>query len=260
MDIGLCISPQAASGLPEGAFDFLEANVQSLLVPEADEAIWKLNLISAEGASRPIRAANCFLPGAMKCLGPAADRTRLLRYADNAFRRAREVGIEVIVFGSGAARALPNGYSREQAMEQFVDLLRALGPVADLHSILLVIEPLHPGECTFINSLADGAEAVLAADHPRIQVLADTYHMRMNDESPDEIRRFGGVLKHFHVAERADRGWPGRTRENLRPFYTALKAIDYGGRLSIECRWEELGRDLEASTRFLREELASAGF
>src|SRR5205823_334 len=135
-----------------------------------------------------------------------------------------------------------------------------IGPLAERHRVMLVIEPLNSSECNFITSLADGAQAVTSANHPHVRLLADTFHMLMDGEPPDEITRCAHLLKHVHVAEHAQRGWPGRAHEDLQPFYTALKKCGYSGDISIECIWENLARDAEVSCRFLREELGRAGF
>ena len=259
MEIGICTSPQVAAQLPARAFDFIEVSVQAFLAPEHGEDDFVPNLKAATESPRPIKSANCFLPAVLKCVGPEVDDERLLRYAENTFRLAEKAGIEIIVVGSGAARALPEGFSKSDATMQFAQLLKVLGPAAQHHGVTLVVEPLNSRECNFINSLAEGAEAVMLTDHPNVRLLADIYHMRMENEPASEIVRFGDLLRHVHVAEHAGRAWPGKGREDLREFYGALKEVNYTGRIAIECNWDDITRDVEPSTSFLREQLAAAG-
>jgi len=117
MEIGICVHPAKAAGLPGDAFDFIEVFVQNFLVPEKDEAEFKPNLDAARSAIKPVTSANGFLPTDLKCVGPDVDEARLMRYAETAFRRAEQVGIKIIVFGSGGARTVPEGYPMEQAMD-----------------------------------------------------------------------------------------------------------------------------------------------
>lgn len=259
MEIGLCTSPQAASQLPSGAFDFIEAHVQEFLLPEKSEADFAQNLEAAKALSKPIRAANCFLPGELKCVGPNVDHDRLMRYAETVFRRAQKAGIEIIVFGSGASRAVPDNFFKADTMNQFTRLLKMFGTAAEYFGVTIAVEPLNSHECNFINTLAEGAEAVMLAGHPNVRLLADIFHMRLENEPVSELVRFGHLLAHAHVSEQAERGWPGKAGEDLSDFYEALKTIHYTGGLAIESKWNDFARDAEPSVEYVRKQLAKSG-
>lgn len=256
LPLGLCCTPKEAESLDPAAFDFIEVNVQNFLVPGLDDSAFLPHLEQARAAVKPVKSANCFLPGALKCVGPAIDSDRLLRYAGTAFTRARRVGIDTIVFGSGAARIVPDGYPHPQALHDFVRLLRLLAPIAQHHAITLVIEPLNKGECNFINSLAQGAEAVEQCAHPNVRLLADFYHMLKEAEPASEIARYGHLIKHTHAAELAGRSFPGKSRENFRPFFQALREARYTGAIALECAWDDLQADLTPSAQYIRHQMA----
>ena len=184
------------------------------------------------------------------------DCGRLTRYAERAFERAGRAGIGIIVFGSGAARMVSGDYPPRQAFDDFIGTLRLLGPMAERHGVTLVIEPLNKSECNFINSLAEGAEAVEHCDHPNIRLLADLYHMLKEGEPASEIVRFGHLIRHTHAAELAGRSHPGKSRENFRPFFQALRQIGYAGPISLECRWDDIRTDLGPSAHYLRGQMA----
>ena len=120
---------------------------------------------------------------------------RIVAYAESAFQRAKEVGIRTIVFGSGGSRALVENFDKGRAEKQFVDVLKAIAPLAANYAVQIVIEPLNRGECNFINSLAEGAAAVRGCGHHSVLLLADIYHMLREDEDPQEILRFGELLR-----------------------------------------------------------------
>jgi len=252
MNIGICCHPKDVEGLEADGFDFIEAGVQGFLVPEQEESVFLANLESARRAVKPLKAANGFLPGDLKCTGPNIDRERLVRYATSAFKRAEQVGIGIIVFGSGAARAVPEDYPKEQALKDFVEVLKLMGPVAQLHGVTLVVEPLNRSECNFINSVAEGAEAVEQCNHPNVRLLADFYHMLKDGEPATEIARFGHLIAHTHVAELAGRAFPGKSGEDFRPFFRALRQSRYTGSISLECAWGEMRSELAGSIRYLR--------
>ena len=145
-----------------------------------------------------------------------------------------------IVFGSGGSRSIPEGFSKDSAFIQFIRLCKDLGPIAAKYQVILVIEPLNTSEVNFINSVAEGAKIVEATNHPNIKLLADIYHMLRENESPDEIIKYGHLIKHAHVAENNGRAVPGTHNENLSSYYKAFKKIGYKGKISIEGRWENM--------------------
>lgn len=245
--------------MARAAFDYLEVNVQEFLIAEEDEAAFAAKLDAAKRAPLPILAANCFIPGALKCTGPDVDTERLVRYAETAFRRAQQVGIRHIVFGSGGSRQIPKGFDRKVARDQFVSYVRRIAPLAAYHEVTLVIEPLNKKECNFINSLGEGASIVEEVNHLHLRLLADIYHMRMEQESPDEIIRHGQWIRHAHVAELEGRFAPGTSGEDFGPYLRALKKIGYSNALSIECVWKQFPEQSAGSLKGLREQVGEAG-
>lgn len=258
MKIGICIDPLATLPWPSRPGDFLEANVQQLFIPEAPDAAFSeiaKKLIPLRGA---IPAANCFLPAGLKVVGPSVDHERLVRYADTAFRRAASIGARIIVFGSGGARQIPDGWPAVEGFEQFVRVLETCAPLARRHGITLLVEPLNRGECNLVNTIQEGAIAVARVNHPNIRLLVDIFHMLRNDEPAGDIVKVGPWIAHVHIAEKEARTAPGVKGDDFRPFFAALKRISYQGDLSLECG---LGPDpLTASTQsiaFLRAQQAA---
>ena len=240
MNIGVCIDPFAALTWPSSPCDYVEANVQVLFRPEAPEAEFDelAGRLSAWGGR--VLAANCFLPADLKVTGPNVDRGRLERYADTAFRRAARVGVKFIVFGSGGARQVAEGWPLAEGFEQYVRALEVCAPLAAKHGIVLVVEPLNRTECNLVNTVLEGAVAVARVNHPNIRLLVDIFHMLRNGESPDDIVKAGPWIAHAHVAEKTERTAPGMAGDDFRPFLAALKRADYEGSLSIE---GDLGAD-----------------
>lgn len=256
MEFGVCTGFSRAQSLV-GAADYVEENVQKLLVGNNDEAAFAA---STEGTSKcplPIPVANCFIPGSLKCVGPDRDMDELLGYCQNVFRRAETVGIETIVFGSGGARSIPEGTTEGQAIAQFTELCREIAPIAGAYGIMIVIEPLC--DCNLINYLWEGAKIVEAVDHPNLKLLADFFHMLRFGDAPQDIATFGEHLRHIHIAEPANRTPPGVEPYDFSPFFDALGEAGYNGRISLECSWgDDLAAEAAAGIVCLREMLVIA--
>src|SRR5258706_7392070 len=97
MQFGLYIDIKHCSVLTNDQFDFIEENVQTLLVPEADEEAFRERLAIVRSLTKPVAAANRLLPADLKPVGPAVDEARLQRWGETVFRRAEEVGVKTIV-------------------------------------------------------------------------------------------------------------------------------------------------------------------
>jgi sugar phosphate isomerase/epimerase len=261
MKIGICADPATLASLRAPlAFDFIEGHVQNFLKPEASDAEFSFNAAALRNCARSMPASNCFLPADLKVTGPKIDYPRLDRYAATAFRRANEIGMKVIVFGSAGARMLPKDFSAAHGFEQYVDILRHFAPMAAAQGVTLVVEPLNRGECNLVNTILEGAEAVERTAHPSVKLLVDIFHMLRNGESPDDIAKVGHLVHHAHVAENKDRAAPGVNGEDLRPYYRALKKIGYDAALTVEAVWTDLPAQVNPAIAALKTQLAAAGY
>ena len=88
-----------------------------------------------------------------------------------------EIGLKVMVLGSGTARNIPEGFSRDEAVKQFTELCRQLAKVAEQYNVVIAIEPLQHSETNFINTVSEGADIARAVNNSHLGVLADFFHM-----------------------------------------------------------------------------------
>jgi sugar phosphate isomerase/epimerase len=261
MQLGFCTDPATLATLPtRPRCDFIEGHVVNFMTPEAPDADFAPRAAALRACGFPMPAANVLLPPALKVVGPAVDQVRLDRYARTVFRRAKEIGMSIIVFGSAGARMIPEGFSAVKAFEQYVDALKQFGPLAREQGVLLLVEPLNRGECNLVNTILEGAEAVQRANVPAVKLLVDFFHMLRNDESPDDIVKVGPLIRHAHLAEKKDRAAPGVNGEDFRPFLRALRRTGYNERLALEPFWTDLPRQLEAALAETRRQLADSGY
>jgi len=256
LELGACRPLEQAAVLQQAGLAYVEESVQHFLLPDRPDAEFVPHLEKLQRAALPIRACNGFFPADLKLVGPAADPPRALQYGRTAVARAGQARIGLLVLGSGKSRAVPAGFEPARAREQFIRLCRQLGPLAREHGVTVALEPLNRGETNLLNSVAEGVEFVDAIGDAGIQLLADFYHMAREHEDPDVIRKAGRRLRHCHVSE-ANRAPPGTTGQDFRPYFRALQAIGYTGRLSLECRWVKLVPELVRARAALMEQMQS---
>ena len=224
-------------------------------MPTKTEEEFDVMLKEVAPSPLPIKACNGFIPGHLKSVGPDAVPSEILEFVEVALRRAQKAGVEIIVFGSGGSRSIPDGFPREKARRQFVDLGKKMARIAQKYQVTIVLEPLNTGECNFINSVSEGGEIVKNIHHPNFRLLADLYHMKMDNEGPESIVKYGNLIKHAHIAEKQDRAVPGTFNEDFRPYLSALKKIRYQGRISIEARWKDFDTQIPIAIETIKIQL-----
>lgn len=250
MLFGCCGSLEQAEAVHAAGFDFLEATVVSL-IPESDEIAFAPILERYRALPLPVRACNVFLPGDLKLTGPAVDFARARRYVETALPRARQIGAEVVVFGSGLARMIPDGFPRDEALAQLAAFLDMVADVASAAGITIAIEPLNRKESNVLNSVAEGVALAQRVNRAPIRVLADFYHMDEEGEPLSEISRRGEWLAHIHVAD-TGRLAPGTGDYPYPAFVEELRRIGYDGMVSVECRWRDFAAEAGPAAAFLR--------
>lgn len=254
--IGISTSIANNGILVSAGYSFVEENVRAFLCPAEAESVFEQKLAILKDSKLPVEACNSFLPGNLKCVGPSPFHEDILKFAETAFRRAQKAGVKTIVFGSGGARAIPEGFSREEAKQQFISLCKQLAVYAQKYNVVISLEPLNTRECNFVNSVAEGGEIVRTVNHENFRLLADIYHMLMENESPSNITKYGYLLYHTHIAEKTGRTAPGVNKEDFTPYFKALRDVKYEGRMAIECSWKNLEEQAGDALVEIRRQLA----
>jgi sugar phosphate isomerase/epimerase len=235
MLFGVCCGPEQASQAKQFGWDYVEYSVQGVLKGLQPDAEWQGASITGAMAV-PGPAANVLVPGTLKITGPDANLEALRDYMTRVLTRAGKVGCTTLVFGSGAARGVPDGFDRAKAREQILAFLSMAGPIAQASGVTIVVEPLNRGECNIINSIAEGLTYVRELNHPNVKQLLDTYHLWLEQEPLVSIRDAGKLLRHVHVADRDGRTAPGESgMSDYRGVFRILKEINYDLRISVEC-------------------------
>mgnify|MGYP001021144206 CR=1 FL=1 len=259
ISLGVFADYKQAQYLRKLGCNYIEESVGGFLLPQEGEPGFNKNLHQLHQVKFPIWSYVILLPADLKTLGPDANHEAVLARTETALKRAKACGSHYIVFGSGGSRMIPDGFDREKAKQQHIEVTRKMAPLAEKHGITIAVEPLNRGETNFINSLAEGVEIVEAVNSPRVQLLCDIYHMLKEDESPEEIIKYGKYIVHCHIAEKESRTPPGVKGDNFRPYLRALKKIGYKGGLSIECfKYTDFDREIKTGIEVLRKQILEA--
>ena len=264
---GACRPPADTKLMASIGYDFFEYSGGAALGPDKDAEWWKRQKDLLLSQPIPMRSCNGFIPGTFRLTGPKADHNPALDYAETALRRAEEVGVKTIVFGSSGARNVPGDFTGpreqqpnlEEGVRQYTEFCRRLcRRVCDLRGVCVVIEPLRPKESNIINFVWQGVQICGDVGSPRLCQLADIFHMMMGRESAESIVQAGDLLKHCHIASFDTRQFPGSdplTVDRPRPYFDALRKIGYAGGVSCECGWGEKGalaKNLEKALETLK--------
>ena len=251
----VCTSVEDYPKLFDAGYDYIEPTVGGLLMPSADESEFTVQREFVRTLDARVISCTIFLPRTLKAVGHETHHDEIMEWAETTFRRAQELEIPYIVFGSGRSRMREDDFSYAQARTQFVELCRKLGPLAEQYHVTVLIEPLNRGETNFINSLAEGADVVTETNHPNVQLLCDIFHMLRENEPAEEIVKYGQYIKHCHIAEKENRTAPGMERFDFTAYFDALKEIGYAGCISVEGTWgEDMDTQLAPTLQYMKEQ------
>jgi D-psicose/D-tagatose/L-ribulose 3-epimerase len=236
-------------------FDYSEPAVTQTM--ELSDADFEKALAKARGAKIRVEAMNWFLPATLKVTGPSIDRARVREYIERSLARAEALGAKVVVFGSGGARSVPDGFPRDEAWKQLQQFLRECGDHIEAHryGMVIGIEPLRKAESNILNSIGEAWQLAKDTSHPKVRIIADFYHLAVENEDPAIILKARRYIVHCHIANpNGGRTFPKDESEDARyaSFFKMLKKIGYSGRLSLEANTADLEGDSRAGLAFMK--------
>lgn len=209
-----------------------------------------------QAAGLKAEAMNSMLPGDSVLYGGPADTKKLLDFTARGMERAAELGGDVVVFGSGTARRIPDGMTREQAEERITQLLGQFCEIAAPYGMRIAVEPLRATETNFIHTLIDALAIIRRLPECRnLGVNADLFHMLEGNETFSDCSLVGDKLFHVHVCT-PERTYPrpgnAAHDETYRAFAEALRNADYHGTVSVEGITHDLAGEMPPALRHLR--------
>lgn len=133
-----------------------------------------------------------------------------------------------------------DGVDRETALGWLREGLNALGRHARERGVPLIYEPLNRYETNLCNTVAAGVELVQTLSTDNVVLLADLFHMNIEEVDMAAALRAGGRhIGHVHFVD-SNRRPAGCGHLDYGPIIAALQDIHYGGYLSAEaCAWPD---------------------
>jgi len=252
MRFGCCVPRGRIVTAQRIGFDYVELKVTESLIPLKTDVKWGPVREEIARHNIPVEATNVFFPRDWPLIGERRDWAATTNYMEKAIERAHQLGVRVMVFGSGAARSVPKGFPLEQAQTQLREVLLLAGDVAGRYGIIIAIEPLRRAETNQINRVSEALALARSLQHPHVRVVADLWHMYEENEPLSDILETKDYLAHVHVADSGRRA-PGTGSFDYDTFFAHLRTIGYTGRVSIECKWSDFEQESHCALAYLRD-------
>ena len=124
--------------------------------------------------------------------------------------------------------------SRDQALDLLAEALNELGTHAESQNVPLIYEPLNRYETNLITRIEDGVEFLKSLTTNNIKLLADLFHMNIEEANlPEAIHAGKGSIGHVHFVD-SNRQAAGFGHMDFAPIAAALREIGYNGYASAE--------------------------
>ena len=264
MRFGNCISYKDLANieiLKKAGFDYVEIPISPVYTAEASEVSAFLSALEKNNIK--CEAVNVLFPGGTVLTGDKADLPAAEEYLNKIFDKTKNFGYEVVVLGSGGARKYPEGFPKDKAVKQMIELIKnILCDHAEKYNFVLAVEELNKSETNIINMLAEAKYIIDEVNSPRVKLLADLYHIGLENDDISQLKNYGGIIEHCHIANTHKRYYPIKTDSDeiiskYREFFDALKFAGYDKRLSIEGGLGAISGDFEEESRASLEFLKS---
>ena len=253
--IGICAQLDRAPLLAAAGADHIEPGFG--VVAGMDDATFADNITLLRESGLCVDSMNSMLPGTAILYGDEAQTEQLFGYVRHGMERAAILGCRNVVFGSGTARKIPEGWSLRDAQLRIATLLDRFCDIARPYGIRIAIEPLRAFETNFIHTIADAAEIIALLPHcDNLGINADIYHMLEGNEPFDALSHAGDRLYHVHICA-PDRHIPRAERPEsdhvlYRDFFRALHAANYEGTVSVEAIAKDWREDAPSALAIIR--------
>ncbi|MBC7320142.1 sugar phosphate isomerase/epimerase, partial [bacterium] len=192
--------------LKEIGYDYIELSLAHISRLSDEEFEGLKTRLDASGLK--CEACNNFFPPEIRLTGDQVDYKKIEEYLGLVLSRVNMLGVEVIVFGSGPAKMVPEGFPMEKAWQQLVELTKYISDLAEKYNVTIAIEPLRREECNIINRVSEGLRLVKEVSRGNVKLLVDFYHLRSEREDPSILKECKDHLRHVHFARFEGRTFP----------------------------------------------------
>lgn len=233
--IGACVGLSNLEHARIAGFDYVELAGKELLRRSARSV-----LSECSRHDIPIRAINQIIPSNLWLHDPHTWGA-IVEGCGRLARMAADLGCEILVFGSGSARATRGQVDRETADENLGRIVAKCTDLAEQAGLHLMLEPIRSSATDLINGLGEATEFLERYGlSDRVWLVADLFHVyREVIEGP--VRWRPDRIGHAHIC-RADRTAPEVPDAEVLAYIHKLREQRYAGSVSLECDWDDFPR------------------
>jgi sugar phosphate isomerase/epimerase len=164
--------------------------------------------------------------------GDASQRQEAIDFVRSIIDAAGAFGAMAII-GSMQGRA-EGDVDHATALGYLGEALQQLGEHASQYKVPLLYEPLNRYETNLVNTVADGVALLDGLETNNVKLLADLFHMNIEEVSiADALRAGGDHIGHIHFVD-SNRRAAGFGHMDYTPIIAALREINYEGYLCAE--------------------------
>ena len=157
----------------------------------------------------------------------AGHRAKAIEFVNNVVHKAGEFGASTII-GSMQGK-WDSDTDKATALGYLGEALDACGKHAETFGVPLIYEPLNRYETNLCNTVADGVALLESIESNNIVLLADLFHMNIEEQNiADALRAGGKHIGHVHFVD-SNRRPAGCGHMDYTPIAAALKEINYQG-------------------------------
>jgi len=155
-------------------------------------------------------------------------RVRLRDYVDMAARWGAQMHL-------GRVRGmLAEGAAADEARKRMKDGVLQVAEYGQSRGVRVLLEPQCRFQVNVLNSVIEGLAFVRELGHPNLGIVADTFHMSIEDVSlPASLVAAKPCLWHVHFAD-SNRRYPGAGHLNFPEIIGALRLIGYDRFITME--------------------------
>lgn len=162
----------------------------------------------------------------------AGERRRAVAFVRSIIDAAARFGAPAII-GSMQGR-WGGDVSRDAALGWLRDAMNDLGAHAGSHGLSLLYEPLNRYETNLCKTLEQGGQLLASLSNDRVRLLADLFHMNIEENSiSGAIRDAGSLVGHVHLAD-SNRAPAGLGHTDFEPIGVCLQGMEFDGYVSAE--------------------------
>ena len=235
----------------EIGYDYIEASMGAVLALSEDELTRLAGMVRA-GSIR-LHACNSFVPPSIPIC--TSSEQKLEQFVCTSMRALDALDVRTVIFGSGAARRIPDTMAHEDGMECIRSFLALCAREGEKHGVTTAIEPLNRTETNCVHTVRDGALLADSLSTPAIRLLPDLFHMAMEQEDPHVLMQYRDRIVHLHASEAPGRVFPGKYGgDYLRRCARTLHDAQWDGAVTVECVFGERFADEAAQAySFMKE-------